>query len=956
MDIIKTYLTNVNNVTTRGTMVDNYKIITVNDNNPLIKPFLIYDTNALVLNSKSLIRLLKIKSIPCDILNRMLDNYSQTMKHYVDMIIATSNILYEERLFFDFDPYNNFLLTNNTKNKDIKDIIARTTNYQYMQQQQSLPGQMKEYDFSRMVNPYGLEKVVFTGGGIKGIIYIGAFLGLLATGQVFYLNHFAGTSVGALTSMIAGCVTPSSNDYNILKKTSLRDILTRGEFCPIVERYQEAIEFTMERFVKRNIDSFYKAPDYTFYGMWTALDTIVKNNGLYDPQKSGFQIWYALICKKICQIMKNGLDKLIIIKKKDGTFVEFPDIECTKFYNFSRKNNKRNRTGSECERNRTGSECEIPTKSTTNINPPDKSTTNINPPDKSTTNINLSDKSPNATIKTNVEEKKNSSNLSDKQSSEDKQSDVCSSPLLQEDKSKEFEKLYKEYCGNIEFDTDMFSGWELVRFFTFQEYHDLTDKTLVMTGTKTKCIETVYYTHTDKLYKDLSVMTGAMASMSIPWVFKAPVIDGSYNLDGGIYDNYPLTHCDKKVKDRITHYNNKIFGYLIDDKSTIIDAYEIIRELWLVYDGFIEIMNIGYLKDTPNYAKISELFFEIRLEVYKLLYFTDVDLETFLSRDINREKVSGFSICDLEEIFEQLKYHAESSDDVNFNLPKKGVGFIEEQLKNLDTHYKNFESVFKIGKKTDLSDVMELAVRHGEAYNRINMDIIKDLEIIEKMPIKIKIVTRYEEILKHIMRNIFSYYELKGTFILTNDLEHPSIYFAEIMKNLYKKLEEFEKLTNEGVELIVKSKKEPGIKNYINNSIQIAISMISKILTRGSGNNIDLSDTDLLNKGSSSYQKLVDYFFHTDMPGIMFKYICIANDRICSDSYNKIRTIKLNTFETATLQFDMNDELKCRLIYEGYSKTIKYFTNLLHLIEITERPRSSDEYLESIELRYKKMI
>lgn len=898
MDILKTYLTNVNNVTARGTMVDNYKIITVNDNNQSYQPFLIYDPNALILNSKTLVQLLKIKSIPCDILNRMLDNYSQTMKQYIDMIIGTSNILYEKRLFFDFDPYNNFLLTNNTKTKDIKDIIAKTTNYQYMQQQPTLGhgAQIKEYDFSKMVNPYGLEKVVFTGGGIKGIIYIGAFLGLLATGQVFYLNHFAGTSVGALTSMIAGCITPSSNDYNILKKMSLRDILTRRE-CQIVEHYQEAIEFTMERFIKRNIDSFYKPPDYTFYGMWTALDTIVKNNGLYDPQKSGFQIWYALICKKICQIMKNGLDKLIIIKKKDGTFVEFPNIECPKFYNFSRKRN-------------------------------------INDPEIKTTN---------------AEEKKNPD-------PENKRMCEKNDSSIQEDKSKEYEKIYKEYCGNIEFDTDMFSGWELVRFFTFQEYHNLTNKTLVMTGTKTKCIETVYYTHTDKLYKDLSVMTGAMASMSIPWVFKAPVIDGSYNLDGGIYDNYPLTHCDKKVKDKITHYNNKIFGYLIDDKSTIIDAYEIIRELWLVYDGFIEIMNIGYLKDTPNYAKISELFFEIRLEVYKLLYFTDVDLETFLSRDTNREKIYGFSICDLENIFDQLKQHAESSEHVNFNLPKKGIQYIEEQLKNLDTHYKNFESMFKIGKKTDLSDVMELAVRHGEAYNRINIDIMKDLEIIEKMPVKIKIVTRYEEILKHIMRNIFAYYELKGTFILTNDLEHPSIYFAEIMKNLYKKIEEFEKLTIGGVELIAKSKKDPGIKNYINNSIQIAISMISKILTRGSGNNIDLSDTDLLNKNSSSYQRLVDYFFHTDMPGIMFKYICIANDRICSDSYNKIRTIKLNTFETATLQFDMNDELKCRLIYEGYSKTIKYFTNLLHLIEITERPRSSDEFLESIELRYKKMI
>ena len=71
-------------------------------------------------------------------------------------------------------------------------------------------------------------------------------------------------------------------------------------------------------------------------------------------------------------------------------------------------------------------------------------------------------------------------------------------------------------------------------------------------------------------------MDGAIASMSIPGVFKAPIINGSYHLDGGIYDNFSITHCDKKTKDKITHYNNKIFGYLIDDQNSIIDAYEII--------------------------------------------------------------------------------------------------------------------------------------------------------------------------------------------------------------------------------------------------------------------------------------------------------------------------------------------------------------------------------------------
>jgi predicted patatin/cPLA2 family phospholipase len=849
MDIIKTYIANIS-TNVKTSVVDNYKIITVNDKSSR-DVFLIYDPENSTLGSKTLMKLLMIGTPHPDMLLRLTNSDTEPMKRYANKLSEISSILYEDRIFFNFDPYGNFLLANNVKSKDIKRIIAKTTSYQPT----PVPNLHKDNDFSRMVNPYGLEKVVFTGGGTKGIVYVGALLGLIATGQIFYLNHFAGTSVGALTAMVLGCVTPTAQEYGIMRKMSLRDIMTRKQ--QVIERYQEAMTFIIERFCQRDIKTFYTLPTYSFYGIWTALDTIMKNNGLYDPQKSGFQIWYALICKKICQIMRNGLDCLIIIKKKDGTLVEFPSMD---------KNIQKN------------NDC--------------------------------------------VEEK-------DGDGKSEKEIDV----------------LYN-------FDTDQFEGWELVKFFTFQEYHDNTYKTLVLTGTQTKRIGTVYYTHTSNDYKDLNVMTGAMASMSIPWIFKAQVINDSYNLDGGIYDNYPLTHCDKKIKDKITHYNNKIFGYLIDDKNTVIDAYEIIRELWIVYVGFIEVVNISYLKDSLNYAEICELFFEIRAEVYKLLYFTDVDLETFLSRDINRELVSGFNIRDLEDIFRSLLADSEYIG-IGIELPEKGIGFIESHLRRLDTSFRNFDSLFKIGRKTDLADVMELSVRQGEAYNSLSQWIDKDLHEIKKMEIKTETITRYEDILKHLMGDILAYYELKGTFINTNDLEYPSRFFVEIMKSLYKKLETFEKMTNEAMEGI--NKKDPLSKNHINNHIQVAMTMISKILTRGSGNNVDLTDIEL-KKDRSTYQKALDFFFHTDMTGIMYKYMCIANDRICNDSFNRMRTIKINTFEASVLHFDMDDDLKFRLIYEGYSKTVKYFTNLLHIMEITEMSRPDDEYLESFELRYKKMI
>ena len=519
MDIIKSYFAHIS----KKEKVENYKIITI-DKKCACQYLLTNSQN--ILSSQSLIKLLDIRLNETTLFDTILNNDSEELKEIFNKIQYESDILYENRLFFNFDPFANFLLSTKSKMDDVNNIINKIKSYY------SLQNKYIDTNFNNYVNPYGLEKVVFTGGGTKGIIYIGALLGLFATGQLFYINHYAGTSIGALTAMVMGCITPTKDIYMRIKTKKLKDITYQEH--KLIDKYQEAIRFIVRVFYGRSVDTFYNAPSYTFYGIWSVLDKIIKENGLYDPVTSGFQIWYALICKKLCHIMGNGLDKLIVIEKKDGSIVEFIDKQ-----------------------------------------------TEIEDLEQKILNDYVD------SVKHNDKHNNNDNNING-------------------------------YLGNIDFNKDSFEDWKIKKFFTFNEYNIYTGKTLVLTGTKTSKIETVYYTHTNTEYANLSVIICATASMSIPWVFKAPIINGSYNLDGGLFDNYPLTHCDIKIKDKITKYNNKIFGYLIDDKNTIIDTYELIRELWVSYNGFIDATKIAYLCYSPDYINISQLFFEIRLELYKL--------------------------------------------------------------------------------------------------------------------------------------------------------------------------------------------------------------------------------------------------------------------------------------------------------------------------------------------------
>ena len=753
MDIIELYNTHIFN----KTIIGNYRILSKHN-----------DTKSDILNYNTLLNFLTTP------LNELLNCSSNDIILYTNKIKEITNILYDKITYYNYNPSCSFIMGNPNMN-DIKNTIQTINNY-YKNPEPS--------NYNNIVNPYNLDKVVFSGGGSKGMIYIGCLLGLYASGQIFYNNQYAGTSAGAVFAVLVACITPSHEIYDTINTLTINEI----KMNEINKKYQEAISFIVERFCKRTIDSFYTPVSYTFYGMWTAIDNVIKHNGLYDPISSGFQIWFALLCKRLCQIMGNNLDKYIIIK----------------------------------------------------------------------TNTVITDKI---------------------------------------------------------IDTDTFVGWELVNFFTFGDYYNETKKTLILTGTETKSLTTIYYSHIK--HSKLNILTSVIASISIPWLFKAPIINDTYIFDGGIFDNYPITICDKKIKDKTTHYNTKIFGFTFDD-NIVIDAYEIIREIWIIYNGFIKITNINFVFDTSNYCAISELFFEIRNELYKLLYYTDID--------IFFDDKYEYNINKLEYIINLLP---------EYTLSKLGIDYIISKLNILKTRYNNIDYV-NIGGKTNLTDIIEIALYHGTTYKLLDA-ILNDVNILSN-----KILNEneqyYKKILDYLM-DILCYYEIKYAFNKNNDLQTASMQFMSLIKKLCTMIKSIDKLIEKSIE-------KKTINNTLSTTIQLAYNLINKILK-----NNDITYTN----NKSYYTKPIDYFYNTDMFGILGKCMTIINNKVNNDFFNEQRTIKLNAYETKILHFNMDDNLKFRLIYEGYSKTIKYFSNLLHIMEITGKT-NINEYIESFELRYKNIL
>jgi len=787
------------------------KIVTIKNK---IDPFIINSSNS-VLNSQTLFNLTDLHELKDDDVKHILTEYNiDKLRQY---ILNSSNLLKENMLFYEFDLYSNFLLSNKSTNKDIMALSNKIKiNYN------------KNFDthhyknFVNCINPYKIEKVVFSGGGSKGMIYLGTFLGLLLSGNLFYINSFIGTSIGALTATLLALVTPKKQVYQEIKEMNLHNILKN---TILIDKYKKSINFIIERFVSRPIDSFYQYPKYTLSSIYDTVKKMIYDNYLYDFEKSGFGIWFALICKHICKIMDNDLDILILVRDNNNALI---DIDLVDF-------------------------------------------------------------------------------------------------------------------------NDDFTGWKIERFFTFEEYNKITGKSIVLTGTKWDPIETVYYTETDVNYKDMTILKACNASSCIPGIFRPVTINGTHNLDGGLFDNFPLTYSDKKVNNRIMEYNNRVIGFMIDDQNSTVEPYEIIREIWLLYNGFIDSAIISYLMDSDKYVYMTELFFEIRLELFKLLYGANTEIKNFIHGD------SEISLSKLELIIEEINMHTQTENKLFkcFKINTFSIESIKNILLNLEYDYVTEDNLFKIGKKTNLDDIYNNIFRHGHYYN-ILFDIvindIKTLELFDLTDLKdMKIFRTYSSILTYLSQ-ILSYYELKGLFYLNKNVQNISEKFIKIISELKKNILELSEITEKEL-CIINKKNRSDVKNYMKNTIDITNMTLNKILTKVTNKNYNITK-----KKESYYDKIINKIYSSNIGDIVYKYICIANDKICTDSINNMRTVKLNTFETNILHFEMDLELTSRLIYEGFSKTIKYYTNILRIMEIADKNKTTDEYIESFEMKFKKNI
>jgi len=650
--------------------------------------------------------------------------------------------------FINIDTHNNFLHDNNSSIEEKRKLIKKFKNKNYE----------NNIDYKTLCNPFGIEKVVFSGGGTRGIIYIGSLIALYKLNTLFYLNTFIGTSAGALTALFLGCITPIKDIYENTKTQIINNIDDKI--------YYEALQFFVKRLWNRPIATFYDKPSYSFFGLLNAMTTLMKDNSLYDNEKSGFNIWIALICKKICKIMGNTLDEKIIIK-----------------YNGS---------------------------------------------------------------------------------------------------------IIDENINDELIDTCKFDNYIIERFFTFQEYYEITGKSIIITGTQTKNIKTVYYTYKNDEYKNLDILTAILASMSIPWIFKAPIINNCYHFDGGLYDNYPISINDIK-NDKIISYDNTIFGILIDNKDTIINVNDVITELWIIYNGFNKITHIDNLQVSNEFIKLSELFFEIKTELSNLL---------FAPKELIRQYIENESIYNINNLFDtETQYKI-----VINNLLLKLVDY---NIKNLD-------------------DVFECSINHGKICDEL-YKLLKQKNV-------------NTENYNFLLNNILVFYDLKYKLYTHTH----TIKINTILEKIYNILKEFSTLYK--LELAKISNPEKNINN--------SISMLENFIINIIGNNINIEETQ---HNNYSYQNIINYFYNTSMNDILCKYFNIVNNKVCNDNFNVMRTIIVNTFDCSVLDFNMTDEIRIKLIYEGYTKTINYFSNILHLMKLTGKIKT-EKYINSYETLYNSLF
>jgi NTE family protein len=155
-------------------------------------------------------------------------------------------------------------------------------------------------------NPYNIEHITFTGGGAKGIIYVGTLLALLVSGLIVYVNKITGTSAGAMTACVCGCVTPKREIYEKMKTMNLISI--DSEFSTIIQRYYACVSYVTNKLYNADMEEL--MGKLHIFNAKSTIENVRTVGALFNPDTK-FVPWYIDMCKTICKIMDNDLIKYI---------------------------------------------------------------------------------------------------------------------------------------------------------------------------------------------------------------------------------------------------------------------------------------------------------------------------------------------------------------------------------------------------------------------------------------------------------------------------------------------------------------------------------------------------------------------------------------------------------------------------------------------------------------------
>lgn len=128
---------------------------------------------------------------------------------------------------------------------------------------------------------------------------------------------------------------------------------------------------------------------------------------------------------------------------------------------------------------------------------------------------------------------------------------------------------------------------------TFKQLYDMSNKTLIITGTCLNDVSCQYFSYTST--PDMQILKALRITMSIPFIFRPYQYNNKLWVDGGVINNFPIDLFNDKLND--------VIGIYLDD------VYDNIDEINEIQDYFIRVFKCMCRGLNYNIIKLFQKYF-----------------------------------------------------------------------------------------------------------------------------------------------------------------------------------------------------------------------------------------------------------------------------------------------------------------------------------------------------------